>query len=358
MSGHPDYNPQSRRTPWKRLLVTALLAVVSCSVAAWEVCQYERRERPFAIERAESRERQLHDEQLHHSKERLRSLGAILIEWHNTDKACGVYGDFSHWRGKKSDFAGVEDLKYESSPVFLSLQGSNFGNDEIHYLKGVKCLVDLTNTEVTEAGIAELQKDVPNVTVIRTAASRRELARSPDKHWIRWLPAYAKAPQEMQDPTPPFPAPRTMQPSIAVLTGTTLLISGQRCKLLGIEDSDNPSVRMAAFDFAKAWVKSTANYVGIMNDSNPLRLEDGTCLVWLRNDNCGMSYLNVELVRAGLVRVDYSKWEEYAFLVPMKGPDAFEVWQELLDRAATDTAKGGELQERSASPFHLNRNQD
>jgi hypothetical protein len=225
---------------------------------------------------AEARERKLHEEQLLRSKEQLRYLGAVLIDWHNTDRAHGVYGDFAHWHGRKTDFASLEDLKYEElmsivyysnekpMQIFLSLKGSNFGSDEVHYLREIKCLtyIDLTDTEVTDTGIAELQRDLPSLTIIRTAAAREELARSPDTRWIRRLPGYAKAPQDIWAPHQPFPAVPAMQPAhITILSGTTLLISGKRCKLLGIEDSADPAVQRTALDFATTWLKSTENYV-------------------------------------------------------------------------------------------------
>jgi hypothetical protein len=63
-----------------------------------------------------------------------------------------------------------------------------------------------------------------------------------------------------------------------------------------------------------------------------------------------MPYLNEELARAGLVRVDYSKWKDYAFLVGMKGPAAFEVWQERLDRAAAESSPKGREMHPELSP--------
>ncbi|HJZ94234.1 MAG TPA: hypothetical protein VKE40_25440 [Gemmataceae bacterium] len=120
---------------------------------------------------------------------------------------------------------------------------------------------------------------------------------------------------------------------ISVLSGTTFLCGGVPCRLLGVKESANPSVRERAVSFTKDWFKSVGNYIGIYNDSNPLVAEDGTAVVWVRGYDSHLSCLSEELVRAQLVDVDDALWADYTFTVPMKDGDAVEDWRGILRKA-------------------------
>ena len=136
---------------------------------------------------------------------------------------------------------------------------------------------------------------------------------------------------------------KTSPADIQIVSGTTFVCSGVHCRLLGVAESSNPAVREKALEFARRWFKSIGNHIDFSNSDQLLQLEDGTCLVWLRGHDCFLSYLNVELVRAGLVEVEYSKQKDYTFIVPTKGDDVQEDWQSLLESAKEGSRRDEKL---------------
>jgi hypothetical protein len=53
-----------------------------------------------------------------------------------------------------------------------------------------------------------------------------------------------------------------------------------------------------------------------------------------------LSCLNLELVRAGLVKVDYQRWSNYSFTEPAKDGDYVANWQFDLDCARRHHSAG------------------
>jgi hypothetical protein len=137
-----------------------------------------------------------------------------------------------------------------------------------------------------------------------------------------------------------------MPAEITVLSGTTFRCGGVLCQLLGVKDADDPAVNKQATEFTKAWFKSIGNYIGVYNDSNPLMAEDGIAVVWIRGYDTHLSCLCEELVRAGLVNIDVSSWNDYTFTVPTKAGvgEKQEDWQGILRKAKEGHERGEKLQ--------------
>jgi hypothetical protein len=138
----------------------------------------------------------------------------------------------------------------------------------------------------------------------------------------------------------PLTSVSTMPAQIKIESATVFYCKGVRCQLLGVTEPEDPDLRNQALDFCRRWFDSIGNYIGIYNDSNPLQKENGTCIVWIRGYDTHLSCLSAELVRAGLVNVDYMSLHDYKFMVPGKSEDYQETWREQLDEAAEDHRKG------------------
>lgn len=93
-------------------------------------------------------------------------------------------------------------------------------------------------------------------------------------------------------------------------------------------------------EFVTRYFARIGNYIGIYNDSNPLRAQDGTCIVWLRGMDSHMSCLNEELVRVGLVQIDTAPWQSYTFTEPAKSGDYIANWQHDLADAKASGERG------------------
>jgi hypothetical protein len=128
--------------------------------------------------------------------------------------------------------------------------------------------------------------------------------------------------------------------TIRVRSGTTFDYDGVPCQPLGVAESDDLATRARALDFASRWLSSVGNCIGFYNGSSPLQLADGTCIVWVRGYDSRLSCLNLELVRAGLVRVDLASQEGYTFEVPAKEDDVLEDWQGELEQARQGPRRG------------------
>jgi hypothetical protein len=120
---------------------------------------------------------------------------------------------------------------------------------------------------------------------------------------------------------------------IVPLTGTTFRCQGVRCALLGVKDSHDPKVRERAEAFTREWFRSVGNIFCVANTSNPLTNREGAAVVWLRVIDTSLSCLNEELVRAGLVEIDDSSWNDYGFTVTTRESEREEDWQGILRRA-------------------------
>jgi hypothetical protein len=138
-----------------------------------------------------------------------------------------------------------------------------------------------------------------------------------------------------------FPNPGPQPSDIKVHSATVFSFEGQKCKLLGVSESEDADVRKRAMQFTTTWFDSIGNYIGVYNASNPLRLEDGTNVVWIRGYDSYLSCLNVELARAGLVELDYESFKDYSFTEPTKEGEEVATWRGDLD-AAKQGHEGGE----------------
>jgi uncharacterized protein (TIGR03067 family) len=124
---------------------------------------------------------------------------------------------------------------------------------------------------------------------------------------------------------------------VAVDSGSSLRVSGQRCQLLGLKESADPESRGKAVTFIQHWFESVAS-VSIVNRNEPLLTEDGSPVIWLEGKQnsrlSASSCLNEELVRAGLADVDEASWKDYTFTVPSaKHGRRTEDWKEVLNDA-------------------------
>lgn len=117
-------------------------------------------------------------------------------EW-KFDQWEGLYVNLSHWHGTKSDLPLLEKLRfYKSGHFFLSLKGLSFNDDDIQHLEPLTSLeyLDLTDTQVSDAGVGRLQRVLPKITVIRDAATWEKLVQSPLTSWLGKRPWTADLP--------------------------------------------------------------------------------------------------------------------------------------------------------------------
>ena len=66
-------------------------------------------------------------------------------------------------------------------------------------------------------------------------------------------------------------------------------------------------------------------------------------VVWVRGYDTYLSCLSEELVRAGLVELDASRWPDYTFTVPTKEGVAVEDWRGILRKAKEGHERGEKL---------------
>lgn len=132
----------------------------------------------------------------------------------------------------------------------------------------------------------------------------------------------------------------TMPAEIKVESATIFYCNNVRCQLLGVTEYGDAELRKQALDFSRRWFEDGGKYIIIHNDTNPLKSEDGTCVVWIRGGAPHITCLNTELVRAGLVNVNYSSLLDYNFMMRGKAEDHQSIWRQQLDEAADDYKKG------------------
>jgi hypothetical protein len=148
----------------------------------------------------------------------------------------------------------------------------------------------------------------------------------PAARWYSWCPEGAKS-------NWPLDLVNTSPAEIETLSATRFRCRGVECQLLGLAESNDPAVRERALEFAKQWFKHIGNQIGIYNRDHPLQADDGTCIVWLRGYDDTLSCLNLELVKAGLVEVEYSLWKDYGFTEQTKSGKEWTDWQAKLQKA-------------------------
>ncbi len=168
---------------WKICVIVLGLVLLVVSARSYWV-----KERPYVRREAAWRKsRSGHEKTL----ETIRSNGGIARNYY--DKYCvagGVYVDLSPWHGTKTDLAscltglGCWDFGFEQS--FISLQGLDVGDEDLALLEslnGLEVLV-LTDTQVTDAGVATLQQAIPYLLIIRDADDWQRLISTPGKQWL------------------------------------------------------------------------------------------------------------------------------------------------------------------------------
>jgi hypothetical protein len=141
----------------------------------------------------------------------------------------------------------------------------------------------------------------------------------------------------------PFQEVNSRPEDITVLSGTTFRWGQVNCQLLGVKEKDDPADRKQAEEFTRAWFKSIGKLIAVYNETNPLVTDDGTAIVWIRGYDCYLSCLSEELVRAGLVEIDDSPWENYTYTVPTKPGEEFEDWRGILRKAKEGHKQGEKL---------------
>jgi hypothetical protein len=116
--------------------------------------------------------------------------------------------------------------------------------------------------------------------------------------------------------------------------------------LLGLREADDPVKRQRALDFSRKWFSNIHYNQLVFYNGKPLITENGACVIWLYGDiyPLGTSTLNTELVRAGLIEIETTKWTDYSFVVPWtKAEDREYPWQEDLQKARTGHLNGEKL---------------
>ena len=143
-------------------------------------------------------------------------------------------------------------------------------------------------------------------------------------------------------PEPQWPLSNTptLPAEIKVESATIFYCNNVRCQLLGVTEPDDAELRKQALDFSRRWFKRIGNHFAIANRNSPLKNEDGTCVVWIRGEDTYNSCLSAELVRAGLVNVNYSSLPDYNFIIRGKAEVYQSTWRQQLNEAAHDYKKG------------------
>jgi hypothetical protein len=139
---------------------------------------------------------------------------------------------------------------------------------------------------------------------------------------------------------------------LTVESGTMFRLNGVPCQLLGVKDAEDAETRKQAEEFTKTWFKSMNYRFHVYNDGNPLMTKDGSSVVWIGNTGI-WHCLNAELVRAGLVQVDVSRWHGYSFTVLGKWRDPRINWRRYLREAWEGHQRGEKL--RIEFPWPPNR---
>ena len=132
---------------------------------------------------------------------------------------------------------------------------------------------------------------------------------------------------------------RVPMPTVTVLSGEELMISGIRCRLFGVKLPKDIKIAARAKRFLELYVKDYGRYYSIYNYSNPVSSSDGVPLIWFRGHGEG-GWAQETLVQAGLLDVDYRGFEEYHFRVPTKAGDEEFDWKGCFKKALASHQAG------------------
>lgn len=156
---------------------------------------------------------------------------------------------------------------------------------------------------------------------------------------LSWLALLVFIGCERDPPRRPFPNPRTVVSDVQMLNGLSVVIEGQRCRLLGLREVADEAVRGEARDYVRSWLEESGNDLAVLNDGTPVWSPDGAALIWLVRYDERMSSLNVDLAARGLAEPDYSGLQRYTFTVMDKeGKRTFD-WQAEISKAASIAPK-------------------
>lgn len=113
----------------------------------------------------------------------IQRLGGRAGRWEwKFDGFIGMYVDLSEWRGTTEDLACLSDL-WDTPPdrCYISLKGLDLDDADLVHVKALQGLqyLDVTDTHVTDAGVAQLQSAIPNIVVIRDSETWQRLLAAP-----------------------------------------------------------------------------------------------------------------------------------------------------------------------------------
>jgi hypothetical protein len=118
----------------------------------------------------------------------------------------------------------------------------------------------------------------------------------------------------------------------------SVLVDGKSTKmqLLGLSEEEDSLKRTQARLFAQKWFRSQSNYFDVTGWNR-----DGVLTVWLQGHNAFVSSLNLELARAGLVRVDTKTNEDMVIHVwrMEEGHVVFD-WKKAINKAQESGRRG------------------
>jgi len=335
----------------RKVFLLAPLALVAALLGALAMYRFVAGEVPLALIRGESAKLATGEEQLR--KDNAESVaqmekhgGKVRYFGHLSRQRPGLFVDLSDSRGVASGYSFLKPLHDEGREFFLSLKGTRFSDSDVDYLLPFTNVdyLDLTGTQITDAGAARLQQAIPSVRIIRSDRDREELSESPRLAWMRHLAGYAKAPVDLSEYAGAIPAiPKYLERSkIEVLSGTTFTFENQKFQLLGVLEQDGQNVQQNAKRFAEQWFHSDSSLIQILNVTNPREDENGADLVWV--DGGGGRTLNRDLVQMNLVKIGNGALEEYEFYQQVGGKgctmNVFMPWREILYQASVDYAEG------------------
>lgn len=262
-------------------------------------------------------------------------------------KTPGLFVDLAQWHGTASDFSCLKPLADAAREDFyLSLKETQFGDSEIENLFRFTNAgyIDISNTQITDIGVARLRQALPNVRLIRSDREREELAQTSQLSWMNHLAGYSKAPIESEGQAGNSAAiPKLLDRSkINVLSATTFTYGNQSFRLLGMVEQDEKDVQANAKRFAELWFSSDKSLVQILNITNPQKDSNGAYLVWV--DGGGGRNLNRDLIQMNRAKIGHDDFEDYEFYLNEGRPESmrpvFVPWREMLFQASVDYAEG------------------
>jgi hypothetical protein len=194
--------PGIARTTFKSRVITITLGLLGASLligsASWFWAQegyyiLRDRETKRAWDETVSRWKR-HDNAI----KKIQRLGGRAGSWEwKFDGFVGIYVDLSEWHGTTADLACLSDL-WDTPPdcCYISLKGLDLDDADLVHVKVLQGLqyLDLTDTHVTDTGVAQLQTTIPNVVVIRDSETWQRLLAAPATKYLGTPPQLIDVP--------------------------------------------------------------------------------------------------------------------------------------------------------------------